>query len=285
MSPKSKKNSHNHRLGQVWQKIKSRSCLRQVGLAIGSLILFGLLIFGWLKIYTRHGQKLSLPDYTSSYLSQAKLDANKNHFEIVVTDSIHFVGKEGGIIISQNPPPDAKVKKDRKVYVTITKYNPDLLSVKDLPKPLYGNMYASAKPMLDALELNYKVKGYLFDPGPEDVILEVYYNDKLIINREKELISQNIEKGGTLEFVLSKARDGITEIPDLRCKKYNAAVFLADGFRLNLKVENRDEVIGQTGDAYVYRQIPPYDPVSTGNMVMGDTIKVYLQLNLPEDCQ
>ena len=54
-----------------------------------------------------------------------------------MNDSVHIVGRQGGMIINQNPKSGSLVKENRKIYVTVTKYNPDKLTLKDLPV-LYG---------------------------------------------------------------------------------------------------------------------------------------------------
>ena len=72
----------------------------------------------WLRIYTNHGQKLELPDYRNMSVEEARIDAQKKSFELIVNDSLFRVGTPGGIILNQNPEAGSKVKENRKVYFT-----------------------------------------------------------------------------------------------------------------------------------------------------------------------
>jgi len=75
------------------------------------LYLFAFVIFlivaaiQWLKYYTHHGQKLEMPNYIGINHVEAKKDAEKKSFVLIVEDSLHIVGKPGGEIIDQNPKP------------------------------------------------------------------------------------------------------------------------------------------------------------------------------------
>ena len=74
---------------------------------------------------------MELPDYENTLIDDANKDANKRSFEIIVNDSVHIVGRRGGMIINQNPVKGSLVKENRKIYVTITKFNPDKLTLDD----------------------------------------------------------------------------------------------------------------------------------------------------------
>ena len=67
--------------------------------------IFFLCVFLWLKIYTHHGQELELPDYVGFQYEDAQKDARRNKFRMSVLDSIHILGKPGGLILKQDPPP------------------------------------------------------------------------------------------------------------------------------------------------------------------------------------
>ena len=124
--------------------IFSKTFLKHLGLIIAFYLIIMISLLLWLNIYTNHGQKLILPDYRNMHVEKAIIDAEKHKFKIIIDDSTHIVGKPGGIIIDQNPKSHSKVKENRKIYVTVTKYNPDKLNIEDLPS-LYGRNYDSKK--------------------------------------------------------------------------------------------------------------------------------------------
>ncbi|MCB0600875.1 MAG: PASTA domain-containing protein [Saprospiraceae bacterium] len=263
-----------------WAIMTSRSCLKQLGLIVAFLLAMLLLVFGWLKIYTRHGQKLELPDYTEMSLLDAEKDAKHRDFEIVVSDSVHIVEKPGGIILQQNPAPHSLVKKDRKVYVTVTKYKPDKINLEDLGK-LYGNAFNSIQDMLKGYHIQARIRDYRYDPFGENIILEVWYNGQVIVNKEGVRANTQIDKGGTLEFILSKSNDAVVKTPKLVCLTYAESIFITKGYQLALKMDKEYEYAPEDLDnAYVYKQYPSPD----SRILMGDTVIVYLTTIKPADC-
>ncbi len=247
------------------------------------LIFVVIVIFGvmkWLEYYTHHGQKLEMPDYIGTNIDIAADDANSKSFIMIVNDSIHIVGKPGGEIIEQNPKPHSIVKQDRKVYVTCTKYNADRIAVSSL-NSLYGKRYTIKSKELEYKNLRSKIKGYKFDAGEKDFILEVWYNGKKIIDKNGIKGNVEIEKGGELEFILSKQHGGTVNIPNIRCKTYAEAKFTLETSKLKVgKVNNLSDELDEMS-LYVIRQFPQVDVSAT----MGDKVDLTLSNKLPDDCK
>src|SRR5690606_23026533 len=100
---------------QLVQMAKSKWFWKQMGITVVASLLVVLGIFLWLKLYTHHGQQLTLPDYTGMDLELARKDASRKSFDLVVDASVHMVGRKGGEILSQNPEGNSKVKENRKI--------------------------------------------------------------------------------------------------------------------------------------------------------------------------
>ncbi|MDA9774358.1 PASTA domain-containing protein, partial [Saprospiraceae bacterium] len=184
------------------------------------IILLALLLLGlniYLRLYTNHGQKLTLPDFNDMHINEAQKLAKEKSFELIVNDSTQIVGKPGGMIINQNPKGDSKVKENRKVYVTTTKYLADKIRLSSLPE-LYGRDFEQKMKELSHMKINARIKDYKFDAAEPDHILEVYYKGDLIVDSEGRAENVRIDKGGTLDFVLSKTSGLAISIPDLQCK-------------------------------------------------------------------
>jgi len=243
------------------------------------LVLF--IVMTWLRLYTNHGQQLELPDYTEQQFDAAAKDAKKRSFRMVVNDSIHIVGKPGGQIITQNPLPGSKVKENRKIYVTTTKYRPDLISVASLPT-LYGTEYESKCKDLKYLEINCKIKSYRYDAGEKDHILEVYYNDELISSNIGKKNDVMIEKGSTLEFVLSRKSGAILTVPDLQCLTVGMARFNAEARQLKIGNIQTIGSVDNPETAYIVGQYPKAD--SGESIESGSSIDLIVQQEKPEDC-
>jgi len=244
------------------------------------VVLFAVLL--WLRFYTNHGQELELPNYVNKEIDDAQKDANDKTFEIIVTDSIHKVGKPGGLIIDQNPSAGSMVKEKRKIYVNVTKFSPDQIKVADLPV-LYGNDYSQKKTELKYLDISSNIKSEKYDPGEPNHILEVWYNGKLIIDRDVVRKNVLIDKGGELSFVISKRGGGQGLIPDLVCQEYSAAETKALLSRFQIGNVREQGEITDRNTAYVIAQSPLYD--GTSKIAHNSSISLTIVQERPEDCR
>ena len=260
----------------------SKAFLKQLAYIIIFLILVLFIVLTWLRFYTNHGQKIELPDYVNENYIEASKDAKDKSFEIIVTDSIHKVGKEGGLIIDQNPPPGSMVKEKRKIYVNITKYSPDRIKVTDLPI-LYGNDFDQKRTELKYLDITSKIKSEKYDPGEPNHILEVWYDGKLIIDNKTIETNVEINKGGTLEFVISKREGGKGIIPDLVCQEFSAAETMA--LLSKFQIGNVEEIgeITDRNTAFVVRQRPVAD--GSSKLDFSSEISITITQTRPLECQ
>lgn len=258
--------------------------MKKIAIHLALVVLFlclCLFLVGmWLRAYTNHGQSLELSNYVGEQIDIASHDANDRDFQMIVLDSVFIVGKVGGEILSQNPMAGAKVKEDRKIYVTVTKSLADQIPVRRLPV-LYGKDFErKRRELLQAFEIKTEVVDQKYDRGAPNHILEVRYNGETIVDRQSRKDQVMVDKGGTLEVVVSKNTGGALSLPDLTCKTYDEARFQLQ--TLNLKVGDLDvnPDVRDRNSAYVYRQYPS----ATGTVNMGDSITLYLQTELPENC-
>lgn len=272
----------NHLMKDFLKFLISKPFLKQLLYVVGFLFLVLMLVLLWLRFYTNHGQKIDLPNYINQNITEAKDDAKSKTFEIIITDSIHKVGKPGGLIIDQNPAPGSMVKEKRKVYVNITKYSPDQIKVKDLPI-LYGNDFDQKRTELKYMDISTTIRSEKYDQGEPNHILEVYYNDKLIINGRTVKGDVQINKGGTLEFVISKRGGGSDLIPDLICQEYSAAETkcLLSKFQIG-RVEEKGEITDRN-TAFVIAQYPEFD--GTSKIPHNSSLTVTIAQKRPIDCQ
>lgn len=271
----------NFTLKKLASFLISKSFLRHLLLIAGFFLIVIVSLMIWLNVYTNHGQELILPDYRNQQINKVVKDAAKKKFIIVVDDSTHIVGKEGGLIIEQNPKPSSKVKENRKVYVTTTKYQPDKIKLSDLPS-LYGRNYNSKKKELNILQIKTTIKDYKYDLGEPNYILEAFYNGQQIVSRNGKVADVEIEKGGTVEFVLSKKSGGTIDLPNLKCMTLEQAIFMIESTNLRLGAIRENGVITQTSSGFVVEQNPAYSPDAT--ITIGSTIELSVSEEKPVDC-
>ncbi len=257
-----------------------KQILRNLGLIILCFILVAGLTLWWLNLYTMHGKHKVLPSYIDQPLEEAAKDARKNDFTIHVIDSSFRVGVPGGMILNQQPAPASKVKKNRKIYVTITKYDTEKVALQQLPD-LYGQNFERRKKLIkQSYEIECKIVGYEYDPGLPNHILKVLYNGETIVTANKKSEDVMIEKGGVLEMILSKNTGARVEMPDLVCRAYDEALFLLSGNELNYKIESSELPSEQYGDGFITDQIP--SPQNT--VYSGDTVTLYISKEKPVSC-
>lgn len=278
---KAKAESEKNILSKIYSWTFGNIIFRNIILIGLFLLLLLFLTFKWLDFYTDHGEELIMPEYVGMDVKKASSEAREKSFKIVVSDSIHIVGKDGGIILKQNPEKGDLVKENRKVYTTITKHLADLIPLGRLPD-LYGKNYSRKKYELEnSFEINCKIVGRRFDPGAEDHILAVIYKGDTIVSAVSRKEDIKIEKGSQLGFIISEKGGGIVPVPDLICMTTDAALFILESYGLVLGSELSDGSVGTGELAYIYRQFP--SPGSQ-NLVQGSTVDIFITKMQPPNC-
>lgn len=281
MASKDKQKIHWN-LKDILSYFISKKFFINLGFIFLLLIILSFVVQQGLRIFTHHGDKLRMPDYINSPLSTARQDAKDRTFKIVVNDSIFIVGKPGNIILNQNPKPDSYVKKNRTIYVTVTKNLPETVTVGELPR-LYGeNFDIKSQELMIGYQIETEIVGSSYDPGPEGHILAVINKGDTIISSKYVKDKVILEKGQTLQFILSSRSGGMVHIPKLRCRSYSEARFLLESYSLEIIPLDGSETGSDINTAYVNYQQPMYDP--EGKIRMGDTIFVRLTTEYPENC-
>ena len=98
-------------------------------IVIGLLVLFLVLkMLGWI---TRHGEYLKVPAVTGLKTDEAIKLLEKQGFEVYIQDSVFTDTAKRGIVLKQLPDPNATVKINRTVFITVNRYTPPML---EMPK-------------------------------------------------------------------------------------------------------------------------------------------------------
>lgn len=90
-------------------------------------------------------------------------------------------------------------------------------------------------------------------------MLEVWYQGKKIIDRRQDSKGLTVDKGDTLEFVISSNQGGSSEVPSLVGTKVSHADFILRPKGLNIAIEYSDnEPLPKNleGDAVIVDQYP-----------------------------
>ena len=249
----------------------------------GLLLLIGFGFFMVLASFTNHGKSVKLDSFIGAPLSEVEERADDEGFDLKIIDSIHVVGKPGGIVLTQQPLPGSFVKQSRTIYLTITKYRPEHVKLASLPL-LYGREFASTQKFLkQSFQIDSEIIGYEFDEGPENHILAAIYKNDTIDNAYNRKNDVFLDKGSKIQFIISKNTDEKVRIPDLMCKTFDAAIFLLNSSMLRPGKVIQDNTVTNKSLAYVYKQDPAYQ---YGRILMhGDSVTIYLTQNPPPPCQ
>ncbi len=159
-----------------------------------AIILTIVIFWGALKIldsYTLHGENYILPDYSEFIFQDIKSLSTEGEFEYIVIDSIFDPDKEKGSIVLQDPPPYSKVKKGRKIYLTIVAIMPELVEMPNLD----NLTLRQAMNILKSVGLKVNSLNYIPDFALNAVRTQKYLSDTIFPGTL-------IEKGSGIDLVL-----------------------------------------------------------------------------------
>jgi len=130
------------------------------------------------RFITLHGQEYELPDFTGMDAEQIEMFKNKENicrYRLVISDSVFVPDKKGGVVLSQDPAAGSKVKKGRKVYLSIV-----ALSMPNVEMPnLVDLSFRQAENLLQSNDLQLGQVIYKASKYP-NAVLEQRYKGRII---------------------------------------------------------------------------------------------------------
>jgi len=238
---------------------------------LAALALLFLLVFLFLQSLnwlTNHGAYLKVPTVKGKNVDEGVKLLENQGFEVVIQDSLYFEDIPKYTIIKQLPEPDATVKANRTVFLTINRAFPPYI---DMPK-LEGLSFRYA---LDKLQKNHlKLRDTIARPDfMKGSVLEQLYNSVRVSPGTKvpwgSKITLVIGAGVQAEPVL---------VPDLIGLTFAEAkqVLQEKGISLAAVVPTPD--VRDTLNAFVYKQDPEAKDIDDKPLYIqpGRTIDVWL---------
>ncbi len=98
-----------------------------VQMIIVFFLLIALTLYG-LKLYTRHGKAVLVPDVKAMALPDALRILDREGFRYDIIDSLFVDEAVPGTIVEQTPAGGSKVKEGRIVYLSINAYSPRMIT-------------------------------------------------------------------------------------------------------------------------------------------------------------
>lgn len=253
--------------------LKQKSLMANVLIVLFLVAIIILLFFGSLDSLTKHGQYKKVPDVTGQNIEQARKMLEDKGFEVEIQDSIYIDTFPKLAVVKQIPEPNATVKVNRTIYLTINRSQPPMVEMPNL----VGFTLRNAQMYLENLGLYLGDTTFRPDIA-KNAVLEQRYKGEVIKTGTK------IFMGSTIDFVLGNGvGDEEMLVPNLIGKKYYEVQSLLKGLGINY-TSAIDEDVTDTMNAFIYRQSPTkYAPAPEGEkrfnkIKAGQNMDIYLSV-------
>jgi len=243
-------------------------------LALALVVVVGAVggAYYYLKIFTEQDSIVTVPSLEGYDAIEAEAVLKELSLEGIVIDSLYLADKRGGEIVDQEPIADSKVKKDRKIYLTIARYSTPMVKLPNIEDQ--GLALALAK--LESY--GFKVGELIPKPGGcSDCALGVQIKGKSIKP------STPLFKGQKVDLLVGEGATGEeVHIPMLYGLDAEEARQLAnrDGLNIGATVYTDCEDAADSAMARIFRQSPEPDP--NDRIQKGASINVYLTKDLTQ---
>lgn len=234
---------------------------------IGASIALLILTFYGLNWYTMHGEYVSVPDIKGKSLFDAKKELEDFDLDYLVVDSTYDESRPPLSVLDQQPAKGAKVKENRKIYITLNASQPPSVKIPSI----IDNSKRQAELVLNSWGLKPGQLIYIPDMA-KDAVLNIQLNGKIVKP------GQVVPKGTTIDLVLGNGfGTQVTEIPPLTDLTVSEAKAVLNAVHLNLGPLLADGQIDDTLSAYVYDQDPKFG--QTGKLGPGNTVQLFIRQN------
>lgn len=249
----------------LWQNI-----LIGFGISVFLLLVFLFL----LNRITNHGEYLVVPEVKGKNYVDIQDQLENQGFEVVIQDSIYVDSIAPNAIIKQFPEPEATVKVNRVIYLTVNCTVPPTISMPNL----IGMSFRNA--LLELRSLGLKMGDTTFIPD-------------MAKNAVKDQLSEGVQikpgapirMGSRIDLVIgSGLGGGAVPVPDLFGLTYPEAKLVMELNGITPGVILLDEGLIDTTLGFVYWQNPnPFDEQLNVNMIRsGQLMDIRVSAIKPE---
>jgi beta-lactam-binding protein with PASTA domain len=247
---------------------KNRTVQKQLLYAVAGLFIFLEVVFLALRVYTRHGQALTVPNFIGLGIDEVSRMADQKSLRFEIIDSVFTQGQAPGTVIAQNPSPDTKVKVNRTIFLTINAINPAKI---EMPNVVDVSLrQAEAILQTNGLRVGYK---HYIPYFAKDYVLRQLYRNRDVAPGKKVI------KGSAIDLVLGiGSGDANAEIPSLKGLTRDQAQEVLSNKYLNFGAVIYDNSVESNLDsmkAIIWKQKPEYG----STIPTGGSISVWLTVN------
>jgi beta-lactam-binding protein with PASTA domain len=240
--------------------VRSKYFLIHTGLAVVLTITIMWFTLKGIDIYTMHGSSIEVPDFKGKNLSDLPDYADDYDVRYEIIDSVYDFTQPKGTVIMQDPASGTRVKKGRKVYLTVIALKQEMVQMPDL----IDLTLRQAAAMLETYGLIVGKLKYVPDIA-RNAVLQQKFQGKTIEAGTK------VAKGSKIDLVLGQGEDNQrVEVPDVFGMKQGEAIRTIKVSSLNVGTEYFEDG-HDTTVSRVYKLVPGFRSV----VGLGTTVDIY----------
>jgi len=255
---------------RIKEFLKSKSVLFNISAIVVFFMVLSLFAILMLKVYTRHGQNIVVPNFKGLSEREVEKLADKNDLRYQIVDSLYMLGAIPGNVIEQYPTAGYKVKENRTIYITLASREAEKVSVPkvvDVSVREAENRLGNAGLRLG--KVTYRPSEFI------DLVLEQHYKGQPTTS------SMMLPRGTSIDLVVGCGlSDEKISVPDLTGISLDEARNALYTITLNIGALVYDESVVTSTDslqAVVWKQFPA--PAGDNQVGLGTSVDLWLTVN------
>lgn len=237
-------------LSRIYETIRGNVLLRNLITAISLLIIILFLVNILLGLYTRHGEKYTVPNFIGSTFDQAKINATDGEMRLEIIDSLYMPKQPPGAVLDQSPKPGMGVKSGRRIFLTINAFRPRM----DVIPYVTGFSLRQAKNVLESKGFEIERLVYRNDMATNNVLEQTYKGRAITQGSNVEA-----ELGSAITLVVGvNTESRLPQVPKvigLSLREAKSRLWEM-GFNVGRVRNDSDVTADNLEDARIYRQDP-----------------------------
>ena len=246
---------------------KNKIVQKNILFAIVGLLVFVELIFLALRVYTRHGQALSVPDFYGLKLEEVSKLADQTSLRYEIIDSTFILGQAPGTVVAQTPSVNTKVKSKRTIFLTINAVIPEKVEMPNL----LNSPVRQAEAIILTRGLRIGIKRYVPNIAKDFVLRQLYKNREIAPGTK-------VVKGSAIDLVVGMGSGSAgVSVPNLKGLNRESAQDALSSNYLSFGAiiyDNSIETHQDSLKAVIWKQKPGYG----SSITMGGSVDVWLTL-------
>ncbi len=219
-------------MANFFSKILKSKILKNLIFAVSLGVIILLLASLFLKIYTKHDQKIFTPSFKGLTVQEAEDMAKEKKIKITVIDSVYEAYGQPGTVIDQTPEANFMIKEGRNIFLTIKAANKRIVKMPNL----HSVSLVQARAEIESNSLKIGKIEYV-QSDYNDLVIEQKANGKIIE------AGTEIEAGTKIDLEVGQSSGSEAIVPKLNGLTEVDASFKAADYSLNIGKVNYDNTV------------------------------------------